>query len=457
MSQPNMNSRNRAEDAGLRAAVSRRTFMQLAMGATGLALAACAPAVPGAAPAAESGAAAPARESVTVLWWRSQGGAIGDMLDQFAADFTDMDNDIVIQSEYQGGYVEHMNKIIASAAANALPDMTLLGDGQYPPLARNDILLPLNDLIDMSESFDITEYKEPINRGVLDGQMYQLAWGVSTPIFYINRDALDAAGLDGVPDTWEEAFSTYFPALTEADRVAFGYSAGNWWQQSAVWSAGAMVEDENWEIDLAHPAVIEWFERMQLARQNGEAHVPTSADGGASAYFGSGRAAMTIESTGLIGQVDSISEGSFVAEVGFLPSGPGGRWVPSGGNGLSILHNVDGATRDAAWQFIEYLHSPQPYADYVELTGYIPISDTVETMLADLMEADPRRQVAVDQFEFSRWHMKIHTVARASQEMRDAWDECITTDVDVAQRLARLQETVVEIAQEEGFEPTLPA
>ncbi len=61
--------------------------------------------------------------------------------------------------------------------------------------------------------------------------------------------------------------------------------------------AGAMVNDENWEIDLANPAVVEWFERMQAARQKGGAHVPTAADGGASAYFGSAKAAMTIEST----------------------------------------------------------------------------------------------------------------------------------------------------------------
>ena len=74
-----------------------------------------------------------------------------------------------------------------------------------------------------------------------------------------------------------------------------------------------------------------------------------------------------------------------------------------------------------------------------------------------MLAADPRRQVAIDQFEYSRWHMKIHTVARASQEMKDAWDECITTDVNVAERLQRLQQTCVEIAIEEGFEPTLPS
>ncbi len=435
---------------------SRRTFLKAAAGATGLmALAACAPVAPGAAPAAEGGA--PAAEAVSVLWWRSQSGSIGDLLAKFVTDFNAENPGVVVQDEYQGDYIETMNKVIAAAAANALPDMLLVGDGQYLPLARNGILLNMNDLIDGPNGLDLTEYMEPINRGKLDGNMYQLAYGVSTPIFYTNKELLDAAGLSGAPDTWDIAFNEYFPKLATEDVVAFAYSPGNWWQQSAVWSAGAMVNDENWEIDLANPAVVEWFERMQAARQKGEAHVPTAADGGASAYFGSAKAAMTIESTGLIGSIDEISGGAFTAEVGYLPAGPGGRWVPSGGNGLSIIEGVDEATRDAAWQFITYMHAPEQYAAYDELTGYIPIRASVQEALADVLASDPRRQVAIDQFEFSRWHMKIHTVARASQEMKDAWDECITTDVNVAERLQRLQQTCVEIAIEEGFEPTLPS
>ena len=119
---------------------------------------------------------------------------------------------------------------------------------------------------------------------------------------------------------------------------------------------GVMVDDvENFEIDMANPAVIEWFERMQKAREDGLVYVPTQADGGTSAFFGSGQAAMTIESTGLIGSVDTISEGKFTAETGFLPSGPGGRWVPSGGNGLSIIAGKSPEVTEAAWEFIKYL------------------------------------------------------------------------------------------------------
>lgn len=77
--------------------------------------------------------------------------------------------------------------------------------------------------------------------------------------------------------------------------------------------------------------------------------------------------------------------------------------------------------------------------------------------LADVIAADPQSQVAIDQFEFSRRRMRIHVVARARQQKQDAWGECIATDVNVAERLARLQQTVVNIAIEESFEPTFPS
>ena len=145
----------------------------------------------------------------------------------------------------------------------------------------------------------------------------------------------------------------------------------------------------------------------------------------------------------------------FTAETGFLPAGPGGRWVPSGGNGLSIIAGKDPAVTEAAWEFIKYLQAPEQWGAYDRLTGYIPIQDDVTEALADVIESDPRRQVAIDQFEFSRWHMRIHySSARGEQALRERLNEIVQTDVDPAERLQRLQEDLCNIAREEGFEPT---
>ena len=439
--------------------ISRRQFLRVGAGLAGIgALAACTP-VGQPAPSSSTGdtGAAPSAEGATVVWWYSHGGTLGELVERFAADFTAASDGITIQPEFQGGYEEHMNKLIVSAAANALPDMVHVGDGQYPPLARAGLLMPLDDLIDGPNGIDLNDYFEPINRGRLDGVMYQLAYGVSTPIFYYNKDAVEAAGLSGPPETWDDLFTTYLPAVSQGEMSGFAYSPGSWWQQSVYWSNGVMVNDDNWEVDLANPKAAAWYTQMQEARRAGQVIYPVQADQNATAVFSSGRAALLIESTGLIGTVDSMTGGNFAVEVAYLPAGSEGRYVPSGGNGLSIVHNVDEVTRDAAWEFIKYLHAPEQFAEYDTASGYIPLTQSTADAMSEVLEAEPRRRVAIDQFEFSRWHMRVHTVARANNELQDAWNECVQLDIEVQPRLDELQETVIAILEEEGIEPTLPA
>lgn len=53
--------------------------------------------------------------------------------------------------------------------------------------------------------------------------------------------------------------------------------------------------------------------------------------------------------------------------------------------------------------------------------------------------------------------MRVHTVTRANNELQVAWNKSVSLDIEVQPRLDELQATVVEILQEEGIEPTLPA
>lgn len=427
--------------------ISRRSFIKLSAGTAGaLALSGVLPKV-----LAQG-------EEVTVVWWHSHGGDLGELLTQFVDDFNALGNGITVRAEYQGGYEDHMRKLVTSAAANALPDMIHLGDGQYPPLARGGILQPLDAFIEGPDGIDLSTYDQPIYRGVLDDAFYQLAYGVSTPIYYYSADVIAEAGLSGPPETWDAFFDEYLPALTRDGQAAFAYEPGTWWQQSVYWSHGVMQNDDNWNVDLANPAVVRWFEKMQRARQQGQVLYPSaSSEEGALGLFTSQRAAMFIGSTGSIGSVDELTQEAFTVDVGFLPAGPGGRFVPSGGNGLSIIRAAAPEVQEAAWTFITYLHDAEQFARYDEISGYVPITAATTERMQNTLQADPRRMVAIDQFEFSRWHMKVHTLARGNQAMSDAWNEIVQTDTSVQPRLERLQEEVVQIVRDEGFEPTTPS
>jgi sn-glycerol 3-phosphate transport system substrate-binding protein len=113
-----------------KATLSRRHLLKgMAAGAGVIALAACVPAAqPGGAPAAESGAAAPAAEPVTVTLWSSFTGKNGETETALVDKFNQSQGDITINYQFQGSYEETAQKVTAALQAQTAPDVSLLSD-----------------------------------------------------------------------------------------------------------------------------------------------------------------------------------------------------------------------------------------------------------------------------------------------------------------------------------------
>ncbi len=263
----------------------------------------------------------------------------------------------VVQVEFQGAYGELRDKLTAAAAAggSALPDVVMISDVMMPVFARNGVLEPLDDMMKSANGIDISDYVGVVERGRVDGKLFQLPLGVSTPIFYYNQDAVKKAGLDGPPKTWDELFDVYIPKLTVKEGgktsvygFAFLANADWWWQQSYPWMYGGKLSDDKYNTYFDTEPVIAFLDRFQKRFQAGEAYLPTAADGAAVGYFGSGKANMMIESTGVLGRLAELTKDKFTPGVAYLPQGPAGRMVPTGGMGLSIVSKLAAPKKEAA-------------------------------------------------------------------------------------------------------------
>ena len=117
-------------------------------------------------------------------------------------------------------------------------------------------------------------------------------------------------------------------------------------------------------------------------------------------------AAMTIGTSAALGTVLNVVDGGLIegitAEdigIGALP-GPGP--VPTaliGGASLYVVADHGDETTAAAWDFIQYLVSPEVQSLWATLTGYVPVrADALEVEPAATVYAeDPRFRVAYDQ------------------------------------------------------------
>ena len=401
-----------------------------------------------------------AQQRTTVVWWRSLSGRTGDAYDELAKRFNDGQSRVRVQVEYQGEYGPLRDKFTAAAVAggSALPDLVMMADMGFPPFARNQVLEPLDDLAKGSAGVDLGDYFGVVQRGVVNGKLYQLPLGVSTPIFYYNQEAVKAAGLAGPPKTWDELLNVYIPKLTrqEGGRTtthgfAFLANVDWWWQQSYVWMHGGKLSDEQWNVYLDSPQVIEFLSRFQKCFQAGQAYIPTQAEGGTVAYFGSGKAAMMVESTGVIGRLADVVGTRFTPAVAYLPQGPAGRMVPTGGNGVSIVAGRSADKKQAAWEFIRFTQRPEQVAFIAQATGYIPFTKSASAAMKDFLAREPNRRVAVEQVAWSRPQSNIQTVARAVNSYYDAMLQVLQGNVDPRKLMPQVQQEVRKVLVEEGF------
>ncbi|MCB0111397.1 MAG: extracellular solute-binding protein, partial [Caldilineaceae bacterium] len=110
--------------------LSRRRLLQgMGAGAGLLALAACAPVAPGAAPAAGDSATAPSVEGQTILLWSSYSGKNGEaeqaLVDRFNEQFA---GDVQVDYQVQGSYEETAQAVTRALSAQDAPDVALMSD-----------------------------------------------------------------------------------------------------------------------------------------------------------------------------------------------------------------------------------------------------------------------------------------------------------------------------------------
>lgn len=452
--------------------VSRRSLIKATAAATGaLVLGACAPqatpttaptsapaAKPTTAPTAAPTAVPAPKEKVTVTWWHALSGSWGEFLKGYVQSFNDSQAAVTVKAESQGSYNDLRDKFAAGVAANAVPEVVAHSDMAFPAFARNGALEALDELAKGPNALDLADYFGVVDRGKINGKLYQLPLGVSTPIFYCNPDMVKSAGLSGTPKTWDDLFETYMPKTTVKDggkTKIYGFSflanADWWWQQSYAWMYGGKLSDDEWNTYFDSPEVIEFLTRFQKAFQAGQAYIPTSADGGAKGYFASGFAAMMVESTGVLASIDGLTKDKFKAEVGYMPEGPKGRMVPTGGNGLSISAKLPAAKRDAAWEFVRWTQQPDQIVAFDKATGYLTYTKKSSEKMADFLASNPRYKVAVDQMAWSRPQSNIQTIPRAANIYFDAMLQVFQGGKDPKTLMPEVQKQVQAILKEEGF------
>ncbi|MGI9487986.1 MAG: extracellular solute-binding protein, partial [Geminicoccaceae bacterium] len=149
-----------------------------------------------------------AHAATEIQWWHAFTGRLGELLAKQVEDFNASQSDYVVVQSNKGNYSETLNAGIAAFRAGEQPHILQVFEvGTATMMAAEGAIKPVYEV--MAESgleFDPSVYLSAVTGYYTtpEGEMLSLPYNSSTPVLYINKTALEEAGLDpeAAPATW---------------------------------------------------------------------------------------------------------------------------------------------------------------------------------------------------------------------------------------------------------------
>jgi len=188
-----------------------------------------------------------AQAQTEIQWWHSMTAVNGEVVNDLAKNFNASQNAYKIVPTFKGTYDESFTAAVAAFRAGNAPHILQVFEvGTATMMASKGVTVPVGKVMkDSGEKFDPKAYVSAVAGYYTapNGEMLSFPFNSSTTVFYFNKDAFKAAGIDTIkaPSTWPEV------ALAAAKLKASGHKcpltiAWQGWTQLESFSAWHNVE-----------------------------------------------------------------------------------------------------------------------------------------------------------------------------------------------------------------------
>jgi sn-glycerol 3-phosphate transport system substrate-binding protein len=355
-----------------------------------------------------------AQAQTEIQWWHSMTAVNGEWVNDLAKQFNESQKDYKIVPTYKGTYDESMTASIAAFRAGNAPHILQVFEvGTATMQASKGAIIPVGQVMkDAGEKFDPAAYI-PAVAGYYtapNGQMLSFPFNSSTTVFYINKDAFKAAGIDTtkLPSTWPEVAAAAAKLKASGHKCPFT-TAWQGWTQLESFSAWHNVEFATKSNGLAgldarmkinSPLHVRHIENLaNMSKQGlfiykGRGNVPEAS-------FVSGECAMINTSSGFYGNV--AKNAKFAYAVAPLPYYPDVAGAPQntviGGASLWVMSGKKPAEYKGVAKFFSFISQPDVQSASHKRTGYLPVTMASYKLTEDsgFYKQNPGTDVAVTQ------------------------------------------------------------
>lgn len=332
--------------------------------------------------------ASSAQANTEITWWHAMGGALGDKVEQIAADFNASQDTYTVKPVFKGNYSETMTSAIAAFRADKGPDIVQIYEvGTATMMGAKGAIVPVYKLMESADvDFDPQAYLPAVTGYYTDpdGNMLSLPFNSSTPVTYYNRERLAQAGVEEIPRTWQE-LGDALEKIVDSGAASCGLTT-TWpsWVMLENYSAINDVpfasqangfEGADARLRFNRTAVVDQIERLTRWQDDGRFDYGGRFDDAAPKFY-SGDCALMMASSASYANIKENADFDF----GVAPLPYDADVVEQannsiiGGASLWVLDGLDEARRQGVAEFFEYLSSPEIQADWHQYSGYLPIT-----------------------------------------------------------------------------------
>jgi sn-glycerol 3-phosphate transport system substrate-binding protein len=327
-------------------------------------------------------------QRIAIQFWHSMGGSLGEATQELVNRFNASQDRVTVKAQYVGGYDDGINKLLAALRSKNPPHLVQIYDIGTRLMVDSGATLAVQDLI-QRDRLDLGRFlRQPLNYYTVDGKLQSMPFNSSTPLIYFNLNALQEAGIKPKQEWTFEELAQVARKLTKRDKegkvIRYGIALADygWFLEQVSYNNGFYYcNNENGrkaratEVLLDNPAVqryFQWF--LDLYKEGVLLYVGRRTADSQSA-FATGKAAITFDSTAVLGGVTRTVGGKFRIYTGYFPYFEqfGRTGVSIGGASLWLLKDFPQAETEAAWSFVKWLVQPEQQAAWHLRTGYFPL------------------------------------------------------------------------------------
>ena len=330
-----------------------------------------------------------ASAATEIQWWHAFTGRLGELVAEQIETFNGAQDKYKIVGTHKGNYSETLNAGIAAFRAGEHPHILMVFEvGTATMMGAKGAIKPVYELMaESSKDFDPDAYMSAVKGyyTTTDGKMLSLPYNSSTPVLYVNKDALSEAGLNPDMDlsTWQNVDAALDMLKKSGHECPLTTAWQSWvhLENLSAWHNVPFASKDNGfagtdtELMFNGPLQVAHIERMgEWAKDGKFIYAGRRNEGGA--RFRAGECAFFTESSA--GYAGVKKEATFDFSIRPLPHWVTAAGAPQntiiGGASLWVMEGHESDEYAGVAEFLNFLSTSKIQAKWHQNTGYLPIT-----------------------------------------------------------------------------------